>query len=612
MKNNFYHYILLSFLIVISSCQYDLSEDFYKNIDKTTPSVNIDFVDFYPNKVFKKYTDVEYNFTNSKHKLYQIDFFIDDSKTFTSNSKNGNFPIDVFNLEEGEHSLKVEYYISSGTNSLADINDSEVYKVFEEFSFFIDKSIAEPFAVNKVEILNGSLFISWDEVKDTNFNEAYIVIEKNGYYDSEYLLNQETIDGKIYNDTINTSGELTYYIKLTNDFKSSNGIGKSITVNHPEIKKEIIDYKKVKLNWEQHPLYNNFDYYKFDNYINNYQVLELDKNGGEITIDVNLFFGKTYILGFELMKKTPYLNRVNSFSEKINIGEEFLTKYCKKYIFSALKNRFYAVQLIGSDYYQSVRKVVIHELDPDDLSLLKTTEIKEITDSFVNLTIDPNSNNLIIDLKEESIILDIDSYNVLNTFNANDYSNNQPYWPETIVRNNTLILKGKSNGDSTKIYNLQTKNLIHTFNNVRFIKISDNGKYLALNESIYMINSNSLTKIASTYNNQNIHSIAFINNKDKCIYTTLQNTPVLLDLNNKNSETLNELSNSYALGYDTQTNKVLSYQQYNVTPPSVQVLSLDTREVETVKIENIHYTNTYFTVQNNKIIYSPGFYLNLK
>lgn len=612
MKKNFYQFLILLSILSISGCQYDLSDDFYKNIDQTLPSVNIDFVNFSPNKVFKKYTDVEYNFTNSKHKLYQIDFFVDDSKIATSNSRSGNFAIDAFNLNEGKHSLKIEYYISSGTNSLAEINDLEAYKVYEEFNFFIDKSIADPFPISKVEIINGSLFISWDDVKDTNFNEAYIVIEKNGYYDTEYLLSQEIIDGNVYNDTINTSGELTYYIKLSNDFKSSNGVGKTITVNHPEIKKEIIDYNKVKLNWEQHPLYNNFDYYKFDNYINNYQVLELDKNGGEITIDVNLFFGETYILRFELMKKTPYLNRVNSFSEKINIGEEFLTKYCKNYIFSALKNRFYAVQLIGPDYYQSVRKVVIHELDPDDLSLLKSTEIKEITDSFVNLTIDPNSNNLIIDLKEESIILDIDSYSVLNTYNANDYSNNLPYWPETIARNNTLVIYGKSNSDNTYLYNLQTKSLIKTFYDVRFIKISDNGKYLALNESIYMINSNSLTKIASTTNNQNIHSIAFYEHEDKCVYTTLQNTPILLNLNNKSTETLNELSNSYTLSYDSQTNKVLSYQQYNATPPFVQVLNLNTREVEMIKIENIHYINTYYTIQNNKIIYSPGFYLNLK
>lgn len=611
MKKIFYSLWGL-FVVTLLGCQYELSDDFYKNIDQTPPSVNIDFLNFHNNKVFKKHTDVQFEFTNENHKLYQIDFFIDDSKIFTSNSRSGHFPIDVFNLNEGVHSLKVEYYISSGTNSLADINDLERYKVFEEFSFSIDKSIADPFPISKVEIVDGSLFISWEEVKDRNFNEAYIVIEKNGFYDAEYLLSEEIINKKIYNDTINTSGKLTYYIKLTNDFKSSNGVSKTITVNHPEIKKEIIDYNKVKLNWEQHPLYSNFDYYKFDNYINNYQVLELDKNGGEITIDVNLLFGETYILGFELMKKTPYLNRVNSFSEKINIGKEFATKYCNKYIFSALKNRFYAVQLIGPDYYQSVRKVVIHELDPDDLSLLKSTEIKEVTDSFVNLTIDPNSNNLIIDLPNESIILDINNYSILNNYNTNDYSSSLPYWPETIVRNNTLVIYGKSNSDNTYIYNLQTKTLIKTFYNVRFIKISDNGKYLALNESIYMINSDSLTKITSTPNNQNIYSIAFYENEDKCIYTTLQSTPVLINLNDNSTEVLNELSNSYRLAYDSQTNKVLSYQQYNATPPFVQVLSLNTKEVEMIKIENIHYTNTYYTLQNNKIIYSPGIYLNLK
>lgn len=601
-------------VLIFTSCKYEFAEDYFKEIEITQPTASISLLNFTNGQTFKKYTDINFKYEgDNKHRLFEIKVYINNSLINTFHTEEGSFPIDIFSLDEGSHKLKIEYYFSSGTGSIADYYNTEAYKTTENLTFIIDKSVADAFSINKVEIVDGSLYIYWDDVTNNDFDEAYLGIKKNGFVNSEILLSNSIILSKVYNDNINTSGNLSYYIKVKNSFNSSISQEKSIEIKQPEITREISNFNKIKISWQKHPLYNNFDYYFFDSFLNNYQRIKLNKNGGDLTIDKDLVFGEEYHFSLRLIRERPHIDYVDAIGDTFSIGQSFEKKYCRNYIFNPHNNKIYALEVVGPSYYQAIRNIFIHELNPEDLTVLKSTQIMQTREAFANLSIDVNFQNLIIDLPEKSVSLDINTYNNTGDFYANDYLTNLPYWFYSYNRNNTFVIYGLSNSDSTYVFNSTTKQLIKTFpNKAYFFKISNDGRYIAFNDAIYKVENNNITKLTSTSTGKNINSLEFSTDNSKCFYTTATGTPVLYDFNTNSETSLNELKDSYHLSFDDSTNKLLSYQQYSTQTPFMEVLDLNTQEKKSIRIQNIHYTNTYYTLENNKIIFSPGKYLELK
>ena len=193
---------LLPFLaiIIFSTCDYQFSEDYYKEIEVKTPTASLALLNFTDGQVYKKSTSINFKYSgNDKHRLDFIQIFIDNKLEIVTNDLSGSFFIDTQKLSEGRHNIKVEYSFSSGTGSLGEISNLEYYYVDEEFSFSIDKSLADAFPLTQVKIENGTINVYWDEIEDKNFDNAYLITKYDGAYTKEILLTEDILSSKKYN-----------------------------------------------------------------------------------------------------------------------------------------------------------------------------------------------------------------------------------------------------------------------------------------------------------------------------------------------------------------------------------------------------------------------------
>ena len=150
-------------IILFSSCDFEFSEDYYKEIDVSEPNISFSLSNFTDGETLRKPKDIYFNYqASNKNSLYQIDFYVDDNfiESFTNTSD--TFFLDITNLSNENHHLRVEYFFKTSSGSLAEITGNEAYHIIEEFTFSVDKN-ALPLTINRVENKEGSIFIYFDD-----------------------------------------------------------------------------------------------------------------------------------------------------------------------------------------------------------------------------------------------------------------------------------------------------------------------------------------------------------------------------------------------------------------------------------------------------------------
>ena len=611
------HHLLLIVSIIslcTTGCEYELSEDYYNDIDIEDPSVSLSLLNFQDGQEINDVTDINYAYSgNNVHKLYQIEIYIDDFLKVSNNADSGSFTIDPFDLSEGQHSITINYYFSSGSGSLADVYDLEAYKVTENFNFLINKSLADAFSVSNVKIEEGTINVYWEPIVDDNFDKAYLIIKYNNSYPKEILLDQATLLQGKYNDNQNTEGNLSYHIRVTNNFNVNESEPVFLEVQHPNPSYEIISENSLKIKWEQHPLYANFDYYLFSaSYLNNNGAVQLDKNGGEyiVNIENELEFEYRYLGNFVLYRNNQ---GVSGLFMDIFWGEKFEKDRCKEYVYSKNTDSFFALEFIGEDYYQNPRTVVLHELD-NNFMLIRSKELKTVYNGTGDLTLDPATNKLIVDLSYSAIVVDPYSLSVIESFESANYTN-KTYNYNTKYRNGFLIIIDNVHNGEVEFYNAETKELFHVQNMSQFY-ISDDGTHFFYKENGYtafnkIINFN-ISEVVSIPNYGSLFNVAFYESKNKVIINSYHNKPYILDLETKVTEEIVgdfqiDMTQISEIDIDQITNKVL-FRAYE----KVMILDLDSNQTYYINYDSYynHSSGHKFRIFNNKFISSNGFYLD--
>ena len=122
------------------SCSFQFSEDHYVELEQPLPNAMISVEPFEEGIVLASPRTVTYSFNgNGKHRLYSVNIQIDDTPILGSNDVSDSFTINTDALTEGEHVLKVTIQYSSGSRSLADLNDRERINQTIDYNFYIDK-----------------------------------------------------------------------------------------------------------------------------------------------------------------------------------------------------------------------------------------------------------------------------------------------------------------------------------------------------------------------------------------------------------------------------------------------------------------------------------------
>ena len=598
---------ILPFIAVVlfSSCAFEFSDDFYKEIKIEAPTASLSLLNFTDGEVYKKSTSINFEYAgNDKHRLFLIQIFLNGQIVVVTNDFSGSFLIDAQKLSEGKHNIKVEYSFSSGTGSLADINNLENYYVVEEFSFSIDKSLADAFPISNVKIEDGTINVYWEDIRNKNFDKAYLITKYDGSYTKEILLTDDILSTKKYNDNQNTNGKLSYQIRVVNSFKTSESNIVEIEINHPEPSYEIINYNKVKFKWTKHPLYKNFDYYIYNGkYLNNDKEIQLDKNGGELIIDIEntLRLDSEYYTSFILYRNN---NSVGVIPSYFYWGNKFELKNVEEYVFDQNTDSYYALDLVGSQNSQSPRKVVIYQLNSKDLSIIRSSELLTVYDGISDLVLDPFSGNLIVDLKKSSLLVDINSLNTLKEYNAKDYFSNESY--KVMYRNGRVVINEQYGDKQTYIYNSESKVQLHKLN-FRYTQLSDTGNYFwDYKSDIYKIEDSNISKVFTIPATVYTSNLKFIDGQDRCIYNRFYGFTYFLDLKTNIRTQLSTSTEVRNFEYDNITNKVLLRFYGDAT-----LIDLDTDKTYDFEYDSDNEHRGYkLKILNNKLITSKGYYLD--
>ena len=605
------YYFLVVAISLFSSCSYEFSEDYYKEIEVTAPTATLSLNDFENDITLTEPVNVGYQYNgDNRHRLFGIAIYINSEQIQSNSVESGSFYIDVDNLEEGEHQIKVEYYFSSGTGSLADVYNQEAYMATQEYVFNVDKSIGVAPNLTSVEIIDGTLYVNWDELTHSDFNEAYLIIEnENNQQLNQILLSEVQLSSGIYNDRLSLNNALHYSIMLTNNYTSSISNEVSITIPELLVTIEILNENQHAMQWGEHPLYGNFDYYQYSNYGYNNEIL--DAIGGELIFDSTPVFG-------ESINHYLYLYRasqpVGSITRILDFGKPFSMSQANEYVYNPATDAYYALETVGENYSGSIQQLFVHELNPNDLSVMSSIQLEDVESaSYRNLTLDPISNNLIVDTAVKSYELNSTDLSTLNSWLISDYNfsayNSYPHY-----RNGYMIIANYVGAGNFSIYNAETTALIYSADINYYFKVSDDGKYFYNQDAIYEINNNAVNFITSTDTGGSIHTIAFLSDQDKCIYSNQYSYPVIFDFNTQNKTILSEIPEVSDLQYDQSSGKVLFGQLhtelYGGHKSFINIYTVNTQTYKRLEVYDSHYIGLYFRFLNNTLIYTGGLYLD--
>ncbi len=594
-------------LVFISGCEYEFSEDSYRDIKQEEPVATFFLEEFENNITLYGPASVNYQYDgNNKHNLYQVNIYIDDVQIQSGGGESGDFYIESDQLEEGEHILKVEYVFSSGTGSLADLSGLEAFVKVDQYVFIIDKSAPEEVVLKNAVLKDGTIYISWEPITDTNFEQAHLVIKSEGFVIDEIYLSEEQLALQEYNDAKSLKHNLSYSIRLNNRYNESISNELSIDTQPIEITQEIVNQNQYKITWTDHPLYGNFDYYQYRIPIGD-QEFQLSNRGGELIINNPPVFGVS-VNHYFYQYKDGYSPAV--ISKELNFGKSFEKILCEEYIYSSVYDAFFALELAGDSYYQAPREVFIHKLDANDMSVINSQKITTIYDGYADLTIDPITNNLIVDFDQKSYLVNAADFSVIKEWDATDYMSNLDS-VKTYYRNGIIIIEGIPNGSSVSIFNSDTKELIYSEplnTNFGYFNVSDDGKYFYNDNGIYEINANVATLIKSTDTQNPVQQIEFMLDQGKCVYSNFFTNPVIYDLSSNVEESLTNVTGVKSLNYDQKTKKLLV--QYDVNNKFFAfIYNTITQDAQELEIYN-SFTNVFYRYQNDKLIFSRGEYLD--
>lgn len=614
-------------ILLFSTCGFEFSEDYYKDIVTSVPNVSLSLTNFIDGETLTKPKNINYNYTASnKNKLYEIRFYINDNLIKTYEESNGIFFLDVENLDNGEYKLKVEYFFKTGTESLAEITGSEVYQIIEEFNFSIDKN-AKPINITEIEHKEGTIFIHFenylfiDEI-DKSITAYLIVEEENNQsvsFQRHIRLSKEDVIKGVFNDVIASKLNLKYYTKVENYYNQIDSQSKEINIPDTfKVEFEFINYNELKLTWPEHPLYTNVPYFRFSYFTNGVNTGEAlsTKKGESILQNSEITFGSAYEYIIAMYNNTSDSNifyNLGSTRGILHIGEYFHEdeimslnfnnpKY-SSYIYNSVTDKIYALEVDQNNNYPNEYNVYIHQFNPNNLNLEKTSLITKTKGYLGDLNTN-SSGNLILDLNEKSLLLNATSLSIDKEFIGEDY---RPLDVYSIVRHrgNKVIIDTNSRSSIEEIYfyDAVNKNLIYKINNHdATFSISATGEYFKWRNKIYHFENTSYTLF---YDNSDIINDIIFNQNEFYIASKNGDFSVLNPIT-KNKVIISNIPNIIGLKHDKINNKILIRKTRNVLNLNDIVLydfnNSNIKELKVYDSESIYFLN-------NIILSSRGFYL---
>jgi hypothetical protein len=160
--------------IVAASCEYEPDNTYFKEVAQKNPAPLV--VEFNQNDsliYLWQPTEFSFNITPSGAEIKEGKVYLNNTLIGNIYTNSGIFNINPNHLPDGSYPLRIDFVIGSGSGSLADNLDAEVYFWQKNFILKVDRALT-PCFITHFGIDQGRLKIDWELYPKQNFEKYFL------------------------------------------------------------------------------------------------------------------------------------------------------------------------------------------------------------------------------------------------------------------------------------------------------------------------------------------------------------------------------------------------------------------------------------------------------
>ena len=473
--------LYLILFIFLGSCSFNFSDDYYNDIELQEVDLNVTLTNLQNDEVLISSREVLYQFPNSRNTLYNISIYLDGVLIEDTSNYSGSFILDLNTIEDGEHLLDVSYSYSSNSGSLANILDVEAFTKLDRYPFTVNKSLSNPFEIERVEIVDGTIFLYWNETPDYQDNEVYLVVTQRNSDGSEYISNEislsdEIIKNGVFNDNLTVHYDPIYHIRVVNEFEEKNGAEIQLIMDQAEVLSvNLINGTDFEIEFSEHPLYSNFeDYYvwfyrPFSGGVNTL-TKSLDPKGDKVALD-GYHFGPQGMSFYFRTGYTDYDTQVHYLNYRL--GSKLDLDQVVDVIYSSKHDEFYLLE-------ENSVKVYTGEFQLKEAISFNTISGSSV---FKSIELDETQDYFYVDSSEQAITYHISSGRVAEYYTISEFGSHSMN-SYAFVRGNMLFVDDDTNQLVTA-YDIPSKNIIIQQQKNEYFSIGRSPSYFSVDGLLY-------------------------------------------------------------------------------------------------------------------------------
>lgn len=601
MKTKIHLLLFAISVTLLYNCSYEFQEDSFNDINLTEPNANISLTGFINGEETISSKTVQYNFTGISSNEFEVIVKVDQKEIHRNYNKSGEFYLYIDELSNGQHELTFEYIFPTNSGSLADNLNGEFFTGTNTYNFSVDKSLAEPFGIEKIDHLNGSIYITLKTITDPNFDEAILVIKnEHDFIIEERPISSEDLQDLKIHDNKTVTYNPSFAIKVKNAFAEKTSQFVLLPTEKMTFKIEPLTYSSFKLIYNSHPFYGNFENLTFDYTYkaSGSKVHSLNPQGGETIIPYGYYFGESFYEIFKLSKPGVSEN----LHVQLQVGNNLPITNFKEIFYVKSINKYFAVDVNNSN------DIIIYQLKDETFEIEKSKTITSISFStdFNSAEYDYSTEKIIINLNEKSIVFDPISFNTDNTYIASDFDASKSS-SDVYYRGNYVILEEPWFSGEVSIFEISTG--VEKFKaqkTTSFFSAIDASHFYA-NGGIYKLESGEFNFqyiLKDQYNNTptSLDIMAFDKQSNSAIYH-FNSLTYYLDLSDYNQTNIYQTAQVFEVSYTDEGKPFINSDHYSAGNKShiYDAAINDTRLIDTFAEQSYRYINGY--------IFSPnGFY----
>lgn len=347
MKLKRIEFAFLLLAVFMGACEYNpkdiyerpVTKDYsFPQIQTIVLDINYDTIFLYPEKI------INFRFSSSNQAIRMVKLVIDDKPKFTVNSDNGTFDLSLGTLDDGMHTLAIEVYTATGTNSIAELMGAEVFLFSKSWKLFVDNGYKTK---TRAGASNGYLNVTWQKYRDYDFKEY--VVSRELSYNNEVVIKK--LKSTVFIDSSYVGEGAKYIVKVrTIDERLIDWGNVELPRELPQLKLQASESYPYVIQWGKNKYYNAVDTFKLRQDLNNankFATVKITRNPDDSTyvLEKGLFAdGAEFILKFVPkngnIRYTPdYYGNFESQTEVI-LGFYFMNQYTTRSIAQVSQDEF--------------------------------------------------------------------------------------------------------------------------------------------------------------------------------------------------------------------------------------------------------------------------------